>query len=381
MNITILTQSTSRLAGGLFNSVRNLSLFLNNQNNMTLEIYSQIDKYSEPDKCYWDELNLFLYRTYLFKNFGFNPFIKKRIIRNTDILHQHGIWNFQSTIKHKHKIISPRGMLDSWALNNSKFKKEIVAYLFEKKNLEKSSCIHALCTSEYKSIRNYGLKNPVAIIPNGINIPIIQKELTPPWKKKINKKVILFIGRLHPKKGLENLIEAIHMINNTNLETLKNWELKIAGWDQLNHEVKLRELCLKYNLSDFIEFLGPVYDESKQSALQNADAFILPSYSEGLPMSILEAWSYKLPVLMTDFCNIPEGFTNNAALRIDNEPKLMALQLSNFFKLKDVEIKKIGLNGFNLVKQKYTWDQISDQMIQLYQWILEGGEKPAFVYL
>ena len=133
------------------------------------------------------------------------------------------------------------------------------------------------------------------------------------------------------------------------------------------------------DLKEDVCFSGPLYGDAKKAALQNADAFILPSHSEGMPMSVLEAWSYKLPVLMTPECNIPEGFEKNAALRIDPQCESIASGLKTLFEMNDSERQQIGENGYNLVKEKFTWGKISQEMIKVYKWILNRTEKPACV--
>ena len=269
-------------------------------------------------------------------------------------------------------------MLDPWALKNSAWKKKIAGWLYENRNLRSAACIHALCESEYQSIRAYGLKNPVAIIPNGVDLPSpTDTKVTPPWEPRVDgdKKVILFLGRIHPKKGLVNLVKAWSKVKP------KDWILAIAGWDQGGHEIQLKELVAEFGLTEDVIFLGPVFNDLKQACFQNASAFILPSFSEGLPMSVLEAWSYGLPVLMTKFCNIPEGFEANAAIEIQPEPDSIAEGLKNFLNLHESVRKQIGQNGLELVKNKFTWPKIAVEMIDVYKWILGQGEKPDCVRL
>lgn len=134
-------------------------------------------------------------------------------------------------------------------------------------------------------------------------------------------------------------------------------------------------------MDDVVKFIGAIYGEQKEKELCQADAFVLTSYSEGLPMSVLEAWAYKLPVLMTDFCNIPEGFDADAAVRVDTTPESIAEGLIKMFSMSDKRLEQIGNNGYNLVKEHFTWEYVASQTIELYEWLTEGGEKPLFVRL
>ena len=129
-----------------------------------------------------------------------------------------------------------------------------------------------------------------------------------------------------------------------------------------------------------IKFVGPLYGEAKERALNQANAFILPSFSEGLPMSVLEAWAHKLPVVMTDYCNLSEGFDSDAAFRISPNPKSIFNTLQDVFSADNAKLEDIGNNGYNLVKQNFTWDRVATQTIELYKYLLNGGEKPKFIY-
>ena len=258
---------------------------------------------------------------------------------------------------------------------NSAWKKKIIGCFFEYRNLKEANCIHALCQSEYESIRKFGLKNPIAIIPNGINIPN-----APIFNRNKEKKTLLFIGRIHPKKGLKELLLGLALLKERKSEFFQIWNIRIAGWSQIGHVEELRRIVVENNLLKNVEFIGSVYGDDKEKELCNANAFILPSFSEGLPMSVLEAWAYKLPVIMTDYCNIPEGFDSNAAIHIEPNPESIAEGVENLFTMDEANLDTIGNNGYALVKNKFSWDNIAKQTIQLYEYLLNGGEKPEFVY-
>jgi poly(glycerol-phosphate) alpha-glucosyltransferase len=150
-------------------------------------------------------------------------------------------------------------------------------------------------------------------------------------------------------------------------------------------------------------FLGPAFGQEKDQLLRSASAFILPSFSEGLPMSVLEAWSYRLPVLMTEHCNIPEGFANNAALRIGTDTESIAEGMRHLFRFASAtlqpchsgfafpsaatsgqgipssDLRSLGLNGRALVERQFTWPQVAAQMKEVYEWVLGGGVVPDCV--
>lgn len=386
MKIMLLTASCSRSAGGLFPTITSLSKSLKS---IGVQIYvvGSNDKYSEEDEIEFGNVPVCYYQRdgfELLKVFGYSKDIHKLIedIR-PDIIHLQGLWMYHSYAALKYKkrhseckiIIEPHGMLDPWAVRNSAWKKKIVGWIFEYRNLRTADCIHALCQSEYESIRQFGLKNPIAIIPNGITLPV-----APQFRRTHAKKILLYIGRIHPKKGLKEIIEGLIMLKDNDSSLFNRWTLRIAGWDQSRHIEKLKELVRNANLTADVNFIGPVYGKEKEQELCEANAFILSSFSEGLPMSVLEAWAYKLPVIMTDFCNIPEGFENGAAFRVEPNVDSLYKGLQEFLSKSDSELTIMGNNGYELVSKHFTWRHIAEQSAQLYKYLLADGSKPEFVY-
>ncbi|MBT8038322.1 MAG: glycosyltransferase [Verrucomicrobiae bacterium] len=329
-----------------------------------------------------------------------------------ELVHLHGLWTGASlsVLKcGKPQIISPHGMLDAWALANSAWKKRIAGWWFENRNLRGAACLHALCESEAESMRTYGLGNPIAVIPNGVEIPEGEtaehrQKTTDPDKKRL-----LFLGRVHPKKGLANALRAwaSQLKSNNQNPSFDEWQFVIAGWDQGGHEAELKKLATElgicwadvrdrraepahfnFKLPEFeLLFTGPAFGKEKDELLQQANAFILPSFSEGLPMSVLEAWSYRLPVLMTDHCNLPEGFDAGAAIRIGTDVESISEGMGLLFSLPTTEnessttsLISLGSNGRALVERQFTWPKVAAQMKELYQWITGNGDRPDFVH-
>lgn len=386
MKYSILTSANSRQAGGLFGAIAGLTREINLEENQ-VDLISYNDNYSNEDLLKYGNTTNHEYkisRLRLLAQFGYSSTLSSILERlHPALVDVQGIWMYHSwaalkyTNKHPNvkKVITPHGMLDSWALKNSAWKKKIVGKLFEYENLRTADCFHALCKSEYNSIREFGLTSPIAIIPNGIDLPNnIQLD------KNKKKKVLLYIGRIHPKKGLKEMIEGVALLKQKNKSILDNWLIRVAGWDQNGHLDELNSLCKNIGLNNIINFIGPIFGEKKEQELCQADAFILPSFSEGLPMSILEAWAYKLPCIMTDYCNLPEGFETNAAFRIEPNAESIAVGLESMFNLSNSQRILMGSNGYKLCERQFTWKVISQQKLHLYRWLLGEAEKPDFVY-
>jgi poly(glycerol-phosphate) alpha-glucosyltransferase len=132
-------------------------------------------------------------------------------------------------------------------------------------------------------------------------------------------------------------------------------------------------------INDSVQFIGGQFGKDKETCFIDADAFILSSFSEGLPMSVLEAWSYKLPVVMTPFCNLPEGFEKKAAIQIEPDVDSVATGIQTLMNMTENELKIMGENGFKLVQEKFTWEKIAASTLQLYGWATGKNEKPDFV--
>ncbi len=341
------------------------------------------------------EENSFFSRIPGLNTWGFTPGYSALLEKYApDLIHVHGLWMYHDAAASFHAkrhriplIVSPHGMLDPWALRNSRWKKELAGLFFDRKMLRRAACIHALCESEYESIRACGLPNPVAVIPNGVFLP----ENISRRPEKLRRK-LLFLGRLHPKKGIAELLRAWQKLKSRG--RVGNWQLVIAGWGQNGYDVELKTLCgtllptpgdshttycdAKDSRADVL-FPGPCYGDEKTKLMQSCDAFILPSFSEGLPVAVLEAWSYGLPCLLTPQCNLPEGFESQAALKIDPEAESIAAALDRFLSLSDNELAGMGKRGYELVRRKFAWEIIVDQLLQVYRWSAGQSEKPPFI--
>ncbi|WP_376705421.1 glycosyltransferase [Mesorhizobium sp. ISC25] len=384
--LAIVTGSISRLAGGLYNSVRGSALSLHKAHT-DISVLGYSDKFTAQDISSWSPIVPLAAPHYGVSSIRYAPSIGHALSQTRfDVVHQHGIWHTTSVQVSAWRrrtggkvIVSPRGMLDPWALRNSGWKKKAVEILFERSNLRGASCLHALNRSEAEAFRSYGLANPIAIIPNGIDLPHDRPSdgLAPKIKPAAGRRVLLSLGRLHPKKGIEELIEAWSILRSDAPTIAAAWQIVIAGWDDGGHELRLRELVTKRGLQNDVVFVGPLYGAAKDAALRQADSFILPSYSEGLPMSVLEAWAYRLPVFMTDACNLPEGFAEAAAIRIETDPAALAAILSQALMRPDLAY--YGTSGRRLVEERYVWDEIARHHIQVYRWMLDGGRPPPCV--
>jgi poly(glycerol-phosphate) alpha-glucosyltransferase len=320
---------------------------------------------------------------------GYSPKFPRALTTvQLDLIHTHGIWMYPSHAvlrwsweSGRRFIVSPHGMLDPWALRQSPLKKRVAGALYEYAHLREAACIHALCDAEYRAIRTCGLRNPVAVVPSGVDLPSGAAVRAPPWAGLLPKKssVILFLGRLHPKKGLANLSKAWANIRTGHPLLSQNWHLVIAGWDEMHHRNSLEQIVIAAGISDSVHFIGPQFGADKAAALSHAEAFILPSLSEGLPVSALEAWTYCLPVLMTQECNLPEGFAAGAALQIGAAVPELTRGILQFLEMTNEDRRNMGQRGRALVGSHFSWARAAADLIAVYSWVCRGGATPACV--
>lgn len=391
MKVGFLVGSVSREAGGLFQSVRGLAKAVMSTN-ATASVFGISDPKTAVDSLDWRPLSIQTFRPQL-RAWGYsNQLVPALLGANLDILSTHGLWKYCSVASRRWQrqtrrpyIVHPHGMLEPWALRNARWKKRIAALLYEDRHLHGAACLRALCEAEAQSIRAYGMCNPISVIPNGVDLPQLTENSLAKSRSLAfrtfaqGRKILLYLGRLHPKKNVTNLIRAWKQSLNSDPSAQEDWLLAIAGWDEVGYECKLKTLTNDCGLMAGVRFLGPLFGQEKEAAYRACDAFILPSLSEGLPMTVLEAWAYGKPVLMTPECNLPEGFATNAAIKIGTSPQEIAAGLKKLTEMSDFDRTEMGGRGRALVATKFSWPCIGEQMRSVYEWVLGGGPPPEAV--
>jgi len=305
------------------------------------------------------------------------------------LVHIHGLWRSPTRLAYRLAstgmplVIAPHGMLDPGALAISRHKKQIVWHLWERRALRSACCLHALCPAEADAIRRLLPGVPIATIPNGVVLPssdLSGVALPPPaWSEVIprGESVLLFLGRFHRKKGIEPLLAAWQTA--AAAAERAGWWLALVGYG--DGGVLAQRVAAAQSRGELqrLLVLGPVFDAHKASVLEAASAFVLPSFSEGLPMAALEAMAHRLPSLLSGACNLPQAFSVGAALRAEPDPITLAGSLQRFFALSPGERSAMGAAGQALVRDAFSWPHVAEQTRQLYGWIVAGGERPDFV--
>jgi len=294
-------------------------------------------------------------------------------IKNYDLIHIHSIFCYStliaSKLARKNKIpyiIRTTGQLYIYALKNKSYIiKKICIALYEKKNLKHASAIHFTANDERKNIA-INLNNKKSyVLPLGVeNNKNIPKRLFNQYFKELkNKNILLFLSRIHPKKGLDVLIPSLREILIKN----KAWVFVIAGSGEDKYTRKLKELVKKHKLIKKVFFTGFISGDKKSALLQYSDIFILPSHSENFGIAIIEAMQAGLPVLISDKVAISENLKiNNASLIFSLNKKSIENKLNHA--IKNIKLRNnLSLNGQKLVKKEYNWQVITKRQITIYK--------------
>lgn len=305
---------------------------------------------------------------------------KKANFSTPDIIHTHGLWHpanhwaaYIAKKKNIPLVIHPRGMLEPWSLSHHALRKKIAMKAYQEGDLKNAKVFIATSNLEYENLRNLGLRQPVAIIPNGVDFPLIGSDQDSHIHE--NKvRTVLFLSRLHSKKGVIELVKSWKALSRN------GWRLLIAGPDDGGHIHELQALIKKLDLENEVELCGEVEGEQKDLLFRNADIFVLPTFSENFGIVVAEALSYGIPVITTkgtpweDLERYQCGWWIELSVLSLTETLQIAMQLT------DKERRDMGQRGRDYVR-RYNWVEIAEQTIQVYKWILGVESMPKTLKL
>lgn len=290
-----------------------------------------------------------------------------------DVIHSHGIWHYPDFVAYraakktgKPLVLTVHGMLEPWCLSYKSIRKKVYLSLVEKRILRSCAGIQALAPGEAVNIDRIVGKARIFVIPNGIRIE--EFDALPPreegearYPELKDKKVIVFLGRVDPKKGLDILADAFGEL----LREQEDAHLVIAGPDAGGYKAKIvRELEKKCALGS-TTFTGMVFGRAKLAILSRADVFAHPSYSEGFSMSILEAMACALPVVITKECNFPEVEAARAGIMVTPRPDEVCKALKQLVGDGDLRAT-MGMNARKLVESKFGVNKVAGEVHKMY---------------
>jgi glycosyltransferase involved in cell wall biosynthesis len=314
----------------------------------------------------------------ILKKLGIAPPLRRALrtaAQQADILHNHGLWTMPNIYPRAavrgtacKLITSPRGMLSPQALAKSRWRKRVMWLLCQQRALAASHCFHATAENEYRDIRAAGLRGPVAIIPNGIDVP---PKLV---REDIQRRRVLFLGRLDPIKRIDVLIQAWRQVQ----ERFPAWDLEIVGPDENGHLQQLQKMAAEPN-AQRVAFRGPAYGPAKEAALRQAQLLVLPSRSENFGMVVAEALANGVPVIVSRGAPWSAVETHRCGWWLDISVPALAEMLGKALSLSPIELAEMGKRGREWIARELDWKRIAQMMVVTYQWLIDGGEPPRCV--
>jgi glycosyltransferase involved in cell wall biosynthesis len=307
-------------------------------------------------------------------------------VRRAEVVHLHGLWQGHTRRGARAArrfgvpyLIAAHGMAEPWALRHKAMKKKVYTALIEGKNLRRATCLHALSRPEIGHLRALAPRTPISLVPNGVDLRPFddlppRSELEAEHPELIGKFILLFFGRIHVKKGLDLLAKALETFGRDRPEL----HILLAGNDD-GALATFQATVERVGMADRITHVGHVSGAGARRVWGAADGFVLPSYSEGFSMAVLEALAAKLPVIVTTACHFPELGRVRGGIIVEPTQAGVLSGLRGLFERSKVELREMAGRGRSLVEVDYTWDRQGERLAEVYRWVAGGGVAPEAV--
>jgi glycosyltransferase involved in cell wall biosynthesis len=315
---------------------------------------------------------------------GFSIAVQEACAGHTSIVHDHGIWGYSNWAAAAAArkldipyVLSPRGMLARWALNYRATKKRLAWLVYQKSIIEHAALLIATSTEERDDILNYFPRTPVAVIPNGVHLPIVDTARNGSRNGPFR---LLFLSRIHPVKNLPGLVRAWHRAK-THIAT-SDWVLRISGPDEIGHLTSVVQLASSLGISDSIEFTDAVAEADKSIAFAQADAVILPSFTENFGVVVAEALAHGLPVIATQGTPWSELNDCKCGWWVAADDAEIAAAIIECCSISTHDRDAMGQRGRALAANSYSWTGVGTHLADAYDWLLgQRNDKPNFIHV
>ena len=372
--ILTITDSLSERAGGLSHATLNLAI--STANHWPTSQFFILSQYDGDNSIARNKVprNLSIYTIPCFRNsiFPWSRGLYHAIDElSPDLVHLRGLWRQPSLACLKWKnnnpskplIVQTAGMLEPWARSRNRLLKRFYFKYVEQKLLDQCNLIHATSQQELSTLSNLGLGSKQFLVEEGIFLPSAEQLRQPLASSRPRK--LLFLSRLHPVKGLDLLLESLALLRP------RGWICVIAGMGESSYVAHLKQQVSRLNLDNIVSFTGALSGQEKINAFADADAFILPSYSESFGIAIAEAMSWGLPVITTTSTPWQVIMDRNMGWFVEPTVNDLASILFNVFYSPQDKLLDMGRRGRQYIAEHYDWDVISFKMTSIYRSLLE----------
>jgi glycosyltransferase involved in cell wall biosynthesis len=300
------------------------------------------------------------------------------IVDQFDVIHLHGVWDpliyavgALAAKRGKPFVLTPHGMLDPWALAQKRWKKRPALALGYRRMLNDAAFLHFLNADERALAERLHFTSPTRVLPNGIFLeefdPLPDKGAFRAAIPEIaGARLVLFLGRLHYKKGLDFLADAFAIVS----REFADAHLVVAGPDD-GVKASFESQIARLGIADRVHLVGPIYAAQKLAALRDCDCFCLPSHQEGFSVAIIEAMACEAPVVITPGCHFPDVSSSRAGIIAELDAPAIAAAIGTILRNAQAAAK-MGKNGRELVVERFTWPKIARQMVDDYRQIVRG---------
>jgi glycosyltransferase involved in cell wall biosynthesis len=315
---------------------------------------------------------------------GFSIKVQQACTDHISIVHDHGIWAFNNRAAavaasklNIPYVLSPRGMLAPWALNYRATRKRIAWLLYQRSVLERAALLVATSIEERDDIQRMFPKTPVAVIPNAVHLPAAAVATCDGNRHAPFR--LLFLSRIHPVKNLAGLVRAWHRASAH--AGARDWVLQIAGPDEIGHLAEVTRLAAALGVSASIEFTGAVAEADKSAVFAQADAVILPSFTENFGVVVVEALAHGLPVIASQ--GTPWSVLNDCECGwwVAGNVESIAEAIMACFSTAPNQRAAMGQRGRALAANSFSWAGVATQMADAYDWLLgRRNDKPGCIH-
>jgi len=285
-------------------------------------------------------------------------------LEKPDIVHINGIWEPQTWLFQRvaqqlgiRVVLSPHGMMEPWILSRNRWKKQLALALYQRRALQSADSLHATADSERLQLQKLGYTRPIAVVPNGVDLG--EAVLKTDWRVQ---RRLLFLSRIHPKKGIEVLIDAVQELR----YQLQGYQVVVAGEGEPLYVEQLRQLCRNKGLEEIISFAGGVYGAQKWELFRQSDIFVLPTYSENFGIVIAEALACGTPVITTTGTPWSILNDNRCGWWIPPRTENLIAAIREAVSLSSGELEEMGRRGQKTVLTHFEANSVAGKMMDLY---------------